>query len=119
MVKDFKMIDYNNMNDIIDSMKDYINYRYDCIEMIWHHVIDLDIEKFDIDDVDDDLNIAEDEIYNNIQDYSCKIENKNSRNMFANILNLHSEACYHISKRDILQKYYLKIAKLNTKGGSN
>lgn len=119
MVKEFRMIDYNNMNDIIDSMKDYINHRYDCIEMIWEHVIDLDIEKFDIDDVDDDLNIAEDEIYNNIKDYSCKIENKNSRNMFSNILNLHSEACYHVSKRCILQKYYLKVASINTKGGSN
>jgi hypothetical protein len=118
MVKDFRMIDYNNVNSIIDTMKEYIHSHYDSIEMIWYHVIDLDVEKFDIDDVDDDLTLAEDEIYNNIMDYSNKFENKNSKNMFTNILNLYSEACYHLSKKDILNKYYLKVAKLNTKGGN-
>ena len=119
MVKEFKMIDYNNMNAIINKMKEYINGLYESIEMIWYHVIDLDIEKFNMDDVDDDLIIANDEIYNNIMDYANKFKNENSRNMFTNILNLYSEACYNLSKRKILDKYYLKVAKLNTKGGAN
>lgn len=119
MIKDFRMIDYNNINNIIDSMKEYIHSHYDSIEMIWYHVIDLDIEKFDMDDMDDDLVVANDEIYNNIMDYAHKIENKNSRNMFTNILNLYSEACYNLSKKDILNKYYLKVASINTKGGAN
>jgi hypothetical protein len=119
MIKEFRMIDYNNMNTIIDTMKEYINGLYESIEMIWYHVIDLDVEKFNMDDLDDDLILAEDEIYNNIMDYSGKIENKNSRNMFTNILSLHSESCYHLSKREILNKYYLKVASINTKGGAN
>ena len=119
MVKEFRLIDYNKMNDIIDSMKEYIYSHYESIKMLWYHVIDLDVEKFDMDDVDDDLTLAEDEIYNNIMDYSHKIENINSRNMFSNILNLYSEACYHLSKKDIFNKYYLKVASINTKGGAN
>lgn len=119
MIKDFRLIDYNNMNSIIDTMKEYISGHYDSIEMIWYHVIDLDVEKFDMDDMDDDLNQANDEIYNNIMDYAHKIENKNSRNMFTNVLNLYSESCYNLTKLVILKKYYLKVATINTKGGSN
>lgn len=119
MIKEFRMIDYNNMNTIIDTMKEYIHSHYDSIEMIWYHVIDLDVEKFIMDDMDDDLNIANDEIYNNIMDYADKIENKNCRNMFTNILNLYSESCHNLTKLVILKKYYLKVATINTKGGSN
>ena len=36
----------------------------------------MDVEKFIMDDMDDDLNYANDEIYNNIMDYSHKIANE-------------------------------------------
>ena len=119
MVKDFRLIDYNNMNAIIDTMKGYINNLYESIEMIWYHVIDLDVEKFDMDEADTDLNDINDEVYNNIMDFSRKIEDTNCRNMFTNITNLYSEACYHLTKEEIFKKYYLKVAKINTKGGAN